>query len=221
MSILLHNITERVKKMIYPNIFAQQFQFLQSNPNNLSAPTRSSKVILPLHSAIARQIEQNSHYSTISLKEGKEYNYWGVYGSKKVDIAIMNDNKIVGAILFKGIRSSYNKNANNFIENMRGESTLFVDSGTPLYQIIFLPTQILLPNQKVEHPSFNSIQHYRDFLSYKETSSYWNRLKIGVYYIDISYEDYTGKYSSIIMPSVEPTLTEGINNFIMEIQKYE
>lgn len=207
--------------MIYPNIFAQQFQFLQSNSNNLSAPTRSSKTILPFHSAIAQQIEQNSHYSTISLKDGKEYNYWGIYGSKKVDIAIMNGNKMVGAILFKGIRSSYNKNANNLIENMRGESALFIDSGTPLYQIIFLPTQILLPSQKVEYPNLNSIQHYRDFLSYKETSSYWSRLKVGVYYVDISYENYTGRYSSIIMPFVEPALTEGINNFITEVQKYE
>ena len=100
----------------YAQLFANQFDFIDNNPDNLKSPTRSSKVITPIHSAIAQQIQENSEYTTISLADGEEYTFEGIYGSKKIDIAVFDKNgKLKGAILFKGIRSEYNKNANNFI----------------------------------------------------------------------------------------------------------
>ena len=76
----------------YAQLFANQFDFIDNNPDNLKSPTRSSKVITPMHSAIAKQIQENSEYSTISLADGEEYTFEGIYGSKKVDIAVFDKN---------------------------------------------------------------------------------------------------------------------------------
>ena len=76
----------------YAQLFANQFDFIDNNPDNLKSPTRSSKVITPMHSAIAKQIQENSEYTTISLADGEEYTFEGIYGSKKIDIAVFDKN---------------------------------------------------------------------------------------------------------------------------------
>lgn len=55
----------------YAQLFANQFDFIDNNPDNLKSPTRSSKVITPIHSAIAQQIQENSEYTTISSQMEK------------------------------------------------------------------------------------------------------------------------------------------------------
>lgn len=204
--------------MKYPQLFANQFAYIDKNPDNLTSPTRSSKTILPFHSAIADDIENFCSLQTQSLRNGKEYNFIGAYGSKKVDIALLDrDTKeLKGAIFFKGIRSSYNKNANNFIENMHGESALLLDSGIKVYQIIFIPTSIRNGN-KYETPTDKSFINYNNFISFAKTNNYWKNLKIGVYCIDIDYNNYSADYSSKIVEGVEGNLTCGIQNFCQEV----
>lgn len=101
--------------------------------------TRSPKVIMPTHKAIGKQFEEKGY------KVKYEYNFQGLYGEKKVDIAVFDkNNKLVSVVLFKGIRSNYNKNANNYFEGARGETTLFLDSipDISVYHLVFIPTKI-------------------------------------------------------------------------------
>lgn len=97
--------------------------------------------------------------------------------------------------MFKGIRSEYNKNANNYYENMKGESSLFIENNIPVYQVIFIPTQIK-HGDGFEVPTQQSYLNYYNFINYH--SSYWNKLKLGVFYFDITYKDsrYMASYSN-------------------------
>ena len=95
--------------MEFQQLFADQFKAVAEKKYG-SSTTRSSKLLEPIHSKIAELVEKEG-FSTRSLCNS-EYEFIGAYGSKKVDIAIFNGDKFVGAINFKGIRSEYNKNAN-------------------------------------------------------------------------------------------------------------
>lgn len=126
----------------------------------------------------------------------KEFEFKSIFGNKKIDIAIIDEKNVLkGAIMFKGIRSEYNKNANNYYENMKGESSLFIENNIPVYQVIFIPTQIK-HGDGFEVPTQQSYLNYYNFINYH--SSYWNKLKLGVFYFDITYKDsrYMASYSN-------------------------
>lgn len=199
--------------MIFPELFSNQFRLIDEKPNM----TRSNKILIPIHSEIARIVSNIEGYRAISLPE-KEYKFTSVLGSKKIDIAVLGeDSKLKGAIMFKGIRSEYNKNANNYYENMKGESSLFLDNGIPVYQIIFIPTYIKHINS-FEKPTEQSFLNYCNFIQFH--NSYWDRLKLGIFYFDIDYNNnYRASYSAKVVPEVEETLTEGVNNFMEEIKR--
>lgn len=199
--------------MIFPELFSNQFRLIDKNPNM----TRSNKILIPIHSEIAKIVSNFEGYRAISLPE-KEYKFASILGSKKIDTAILGeDNKLKGAIMFKAIRSEYNKNANNYYENMKGESSLFLDNEIPVYQIIFIPTYIK-HNDNFEKPTEQSFLNYCNFIQFH--NSYWDRLKLGIFYFDIDYKNnYKASYSIKTVPGVEKTLTEGINNFMKEIKQ--
>lgn len=203
--------------MVFPEFFGKQIKEVENNPN----ATRSNKILFELHSNIANIAKQHTEYNVISLPE-KEFSFVSNIGSKKIDIAIVDDNNnLKAAIMFKGVRSEYNKNANNYFENMRGESALFIENNIPICQIIFIPTQVRHKNsngEKVfETPSEHSYSNYSNF--YNSHSPYWNLLKLGVFYFDIEYEnDCKTNYSEKRIPNMETTLTDCITNFMKEIK---
>ena len=201
--------------MIFEKLFADQIKIAETVENS----TRSNTILFPIHGEIAKIVEANSSYKAISLPQ-KEYEYDGPIGTKKVDIAILSNNKLVGAIMFKGIRSEYNKNANNYKENMLGESLNFTMNNIPIYQVIFIPTKVRHKNSKREYvfetPTKKSYINYTNIVDLCPLS---DLLKLGVYYFDVDYNTYTAKYSSKKVNGVEDTLTQGIINFCKEIDK--
>lgn len=173
------------KEIIYDfsELFANQLREVSINPN----ATRSNKILFPIHSTIAKIVSQYTSYKVISLPE-KEYHFTSDIGSKDVDIAIVDENNnLKAAIMFKSIKSEYNKNANNYYENMKGESSLFIDNNISVYQIIFIPTAVRHKKSNgektFETPTENSYKNYCNFIS--NHSSYWNNLKLGVFYFDV------------------------------------
>lgn len=203
--------------MIFPELFANQLKEVENNPN----ATRSNKILFPLHSTIAKIVSQHTNYKAMSLPE-KEYHFVSDIGSKNVDIAIVGENDdLKAAIMFKSIKSEYNKNANNYYENMKGESSLFIDNDIPVYQIIFIPTVVRHKKSNGEKtfeiPTQHSYQNYCNFVN--KSSSYWSKLKLGVFYFDVEYDcDYKISYSKQIVPGIENTLTEGLINFMKEVK---
>lgn len=198
--------------MNYLQLFGEQLQKVAINPNI----TRSTSLVKPMHTEIATQVESYG-FQTRSL-QNKEYTFVGPYGTKDLDIAIFKNNKLIGAIMFKGIKSEYNKNANNYFENMRGENQLLIDGNLPVYQIILIPTKIKHKNNKkeivFETPGKNHITNYDNYINscYKP-----DKVKIGVYFLDVDYLTYETKYSDIKIHNTEATIEEGIENFIKSL----
>lgn len=187
--------------MKYAYEFGKMFQMLDDGVS-----TRSSRILDSMHDTIAAQVE------ALGYKTQREIEFIGAYGTKKVDIAILNDkSEIIGAIMFKCIRSNYNKNANNYFENMRGENSLFLDKDIPVYQIIFIPTTVKTKDGW-EHPTEKSYLNYCNYIA----NYLPKKAKVGVYYFDIDYSANTAVYSDKRVPCVEKTLSEGIDNFIKE-----
>lgn len=101
--------------MIFCDLFGEQMKIVDSVPS----ATRSNKILFPIHSQIKQILSEHSNYNIISLPD-KEYHFDSIIGSKKVDVALVDENGILkGAVMFKAIRSEYNKNANNYYENMK------------------------------------------------------------------------------------------------------
>ena len=201
--------------MEFTTLFAERLKGVCTIPNY----TRHNNNLLPFHKAIAAVIEANSNFHTQTM-ETSEYEYTNELGSKKIDIAILDENnELKGAILFKSYCSSYNKNANNYYENMKGESSLFIDGNIPIYQIALIPTVIKNTSLRAgwETPSLNSINHYSAFINHK--SEYWNLLTFHPFYFDVDYDNWTCKYSeSTYIDGVPNTVTEGIVEFVNKIQ---
>lgn len=203
--------------MIFAELFGKQLHAVDIE----HISTRSNEVLIPIHSTIAKIIQNNSNFKTQSLPES-EYRAKFEYGSKSLDVAMLGaNNELKGAILFKGIRSEYNKNANNYYEQMKGEASLFIENNIPTYEIIFIPTKIhhIKNGEKTfETPSENMYEYYCNFNINKP--SYWDLLKLGVYYFDIDYNTYQCKYAEKKVPLVENNLTEGLLNFIRKVETY-
>lgn len=196
--------------------FEKLFEERLMNAYTIANYTRSSRNLIPLHSAISKYIEEHSDYETQDMTT-HEYVYENEFGSKKVDIAIFDKEKnLKGVILFKSICSSYNKNANNYYENMKGESSLFIDGNIPVYQIVFIPTIVPIGG-RFEVASKTAFNHYSNFINNK--TSYWDLLQLNVFYFDADYEAKTCKYStSVNIPNHPATLSEGLSQFLERIK---
>ena len=66
--------------------------------------------------------ELNANYSVRSLGKDGEFKLVGKYYPKTLDIAILNNQKIVATISFKFVTSNYKQNSNNYFENLLGET---------------------------------------------------------------------------------------------------
>ena len=175
--------------------------------------TRSSKVVMPTHEAIGKQFEEKGY------KVEYEYNFQGLYGEKKVDIAVFDkNNKLVSVVLFKGIRSNYNKNAHNYFEGARGETTLFLDSIPDLsvYHLVFIPTKIKKNERGILKWEIPSEKHYQCYYDYIRLKCVPKRMKMSIFYFDINYDDYGIEYANKPMPGRADTVTEDIDNYIKE-----
>ena len=85
---------------------------------------RSNKKLIPIHKWFGSIIESalGKGYSVRSLGKGGEVSIEGKYYPKTLDISIFNKEKIVATISFKFVTSNYKQNANNYFENLLGET---------------------------------------------------------------------------------------------------
>lgn len=105
-------------------------QFLESAGESLNLfhryGSRSNRKLVPLHSCLARFVSTalGDKYSVSSLGIGddKEKQIAEQYYAKRVDIAVIGDNKPIAAIGLKFVTSNYKQNNVNYFENMLGET---------------------------------------------------------------------------------------------------
>lgn len=58
----------------------------------------------------------------MGIGDGKEVTLDGKYYFKDLDVAISRKNKIIATVSFKFVTSNYKQNANNYFENLMGET---------------------------------------------------------------------------------------------------
>lgn len=193
--------------MEFEILYSNQFKDIEKYGKSY---TRSPKILAPCHNAIARIVEENTNFHT-----ELEYKFKSDFGNKKIDIAIIDDKKtLVGAIMFKAIRSNYNKNHNNYKETMLGESLIIISKNIPVYQLTILPTNPI-NGDSIEEIDIKKDNEYNSLI---DKSPLGNLLKIGRYYFDIDYTTNTAKYSNRKINGSLTTVTDGIKEFCKEVE---
>ncbi|WP_322961033.1 hypothetical protein RRG43_00440 [Mycoplasmopsis cynos] len=119
----------------------------------LKTNSRSNQKLVILHGKIANdlQVLLGNLYKVKSLgiNDNKETKIIGKYIDKKVDITIVNSNeKPIAGIAVKFVMSNFFQNANNYFENMLGETANIRSNKVPYFQILILPSKIPYFNNK-------------------------------------------------------------------------
>ena len=93
---------------------------------NKKGGARSTKKLIPIHKflseTILNKLGKNFTIKSLGVADGKEATLDGKYYCKDLDIAIFKKDKIVATISFKFVTSNYKQNANNYFENLMGET---------------------------------------------------------------------------------------------------
>ncbi len=112
----------------------------------LESSSGSNKKLKALHPCIANIIKAKlgDGYTIKSLDEnkGKEEKVAGRYYDKRIDIAIMNNNKCLAGIAVKFVMNNYSQNSNNYFENMLGETANIRTGGIKYFQVLVIPNKI-------------------------------------------------------------------------------
>lgn len=87
---------------------------------------RSNKKLIPIHKflseIILKKLKKGYSIKSLGIGDGKETTVDGKYYPKDLDVAIFKDDKVVATISFKFVTSNYQQNANNYFENLMGET---------------------------------------------------------------------------------------------------
>lgn len=93
---------------------------------NKKGGARSTKKLIPIHKFLSRIIsgKLKSGYlvKSLGISDGKEATIDGKYYSKDLDIAVLKNDRIIATVSFKFVTSNYQQNANNYFENLMGET---------------------------------------------------------------------------------------------------
>lgn len=117
----------------------------------LKTSSRSNEKLKILHRAIAKDLlnrlcVENKNYEIYALGlegvYGREASLNGRYMDKKIDIAIKLGDEFVAGIGVKFIMQNYAQNANNYFENMLGETSNIRSAGFLYFQIFIIPEHL-------------------------------------------------------------------------------
>lgn len=122
----------------------------QSFITYLTTNARSNEKLKVLHGAIARDIDKKIKemgkvdYSVFALgfNDGKEEKIQGRYIDKMVDITIKHKNRAIAGVAVKYVMSNYFQNANNYFENMLGETANIRSNQLQYFQLLVIPDKL-------------------------------------------------------------------------------
>ena len=111
-----------------------------------SGTSRSTRKLVPLHGSIAQDFHERlgPGYGIQSqgYSQGREGSITGRYMDKKVDVTVLHDGNPVGGIAVKFVMQNYSQNANNYFENMLGETANIRAARCPYFQVFIIPDKI-------------------------------------------------------------------------------
>ena len=104
--------------------------------------SRSTKKLFPVHGCIAGFVAQSlgAEYKVKSfgVSDNKEATISGAYYDKKVDIAVLKEEKPIAVTSFKFVASNYQQNHINYFEHMLGETANLRRNGCGFAHVLVL-----------------------------------------------------------------------------------
>jgi len=117
----------------------------QSFKKYIEHGSRSTEKLKPIHNFVAQTLQKifGDTYEIHFLGDDtKEMKVKGKYYDKDIDITVAKDNKPVICLGIKFVTSNYKQNANNYFENMMGETAnIQARKDLPYFQLIVLRHQ--------------------------------------------------------------------------------
>lgn len=195
---------------------------------------RSPQKLIPIHKYVTEMLKKiwGDDCEYFFMGEGtKEATVEGKYYPKDVDIAVMKDEKTVFCLGIKFITSNYKQNANNYFENMMGETANIQSNQIPYAHLIVMRHQTpyykkndsTTPN-KIEIISQKDIQKYLNLIY--DTPQAHRPNELCIFLVDI--DETTGKviktdirkafgdpFADLIEDKLSP------ENFFKQIENYK
>ena len=160
---------------------------------------RSTQKLIPIHKYVTEMLKTiwGSAYEYAFLGEGtKEATVQGKYYPKDIDIAVMKDEKAIFCLGIKFITSNYKQNANNYFENMMGETANIQANQIPYVHLIVMRYKTPYYNKnnsttpsKIEIISKKDIQKYLNLIY--DTPQAHRPNELCIFLVDI--DEKTGK----------------------------
>lgn len=136
----------------------------------LLSGSRSNQKLYVLHSKIANDIlsllPEDFSCKSLGIGDNKESEMKGRYYDKKVGITFYKAGKPVAGLGVKMIMQNYSQNANNYFENMLGETANLRSNRIPYFQVFIIPDKLPYYNsngiiEKWEEFSIHNSLKYR------------------------------------------------------------
>ncbi len=166
----------------------------------LNKDARSNEKLKNIHAFITETIKNQLNNDTLTYyslsnnsSNSKEFKVMGRYMDKLVDIAVCKNNKPIIAVGFKYVMSNYKQNANNYFENMLGETANIRSNNIPYFQIIIIPKIVPYFDKKNIVTKWEEINEYNikkyAILSHDDTNIYFHTPLLTLLYI-IDFEEH-------------------------------
>ncbi|MDR0941900.1 MAG: hypothetical protein LBM68_06700 [Bacteroidales bacterium] len=131
---------------------------------------RSTEKLKPIHKFVAETIGEifGKSYELHFMGVGsKEMTVEGKYYPKDIDITVSKNGKAILCLGIKFVTSNYKQNANNYFENMMGETANIQATQIPYAQLIILRYETpYYPKNETEIPKKIEIINDRDIAKY-------------------------------------------------------
>lgn len=113
----------------------------QSFKKYIEHGSRSTEKLKPIHNFVAQTLQTifgEDYELHVMGDDNKEMKVEGKYYDKDIDVTVTKDNKPVVCLGIKFVTSNYKQNANNYFENMMGETAnIQARKDLPYYQLIY------------------------------------------------------------------------------------
>lgn len=195
---------------------------------------RSTQKLRPVHKFIAEALSEiwGDGYGLHYLCDGnREFKVEGKYYPKDVDVAITKGGNPVFCLGIKFVTSNYKQNANNYFENMMGETANIQALGNlPYAQLIILRHKTpYYQKNETERPSKIEVINDKDISKYLklmfDTPQAHRPNHLGIMLVDINEEnglvtatDLDGSFSPEISKCLKGKLS--LSRFFHEIAEY-
>lgn len=173
----------------------------ESHETLLTTHPRSPKKLIPPHQWIKETLKKylGSGYEYYAAGDSgspydKEYKVPGLFYDKMVDITVLKNKKVVGAVSFKFVASNYSQNSNNYFENLVGECFNIQAMDIPFCHVFVIRDKIPYYNRdrkvkKYEQFTMHNLDKYLKLNKFNDKGA---PSKISMSIIHITGDEYKG-----------------------------